>query len=543
MNSGDSAEVTISNGKFKDNDINESIIFNDGKSCTVEKTILEKHPFNTIINKSDLTFISPKIKDEGKTILNEKYILIKKFTDVLEDKIYGDGIVENKPQFKEFDFGYLDKKIHESKTNEIMLEEDITFENYETDYYEGGIELDIDNLIIDGNGHTIDAREKTRIFYCTGKDITLKNLTLKNGHSHKNYDNPINSNGGAIKINHDVNLTLKNCKFINNTSEEDGGAIYNRYGELFVSGSTLSGNRAENGHGGVIYNDGGESSVSDSTLKENTAWMGGAISNIGVLSVFGSTLTGNIAKIENGGAIYNNGKLFVFDSTLQGNIAHGKKVYDGGVAIYNSEGTLIVSDSTLSENRAEKGDGGVIYNNKGDLTLSDSTLTGNTAHFGGAICNNEGKSAVSDSTLKENTAFGGGAIYNNRNMLTVSDSTLTGNTSKTDGGAISNSGGELIVSDSTLIDNISQEDGGAINISHGTDLTLKNCKFINNISQEHGGAISNSWGTLIVSRSALEGNTTEFKGGAIYLDENSKYESNHCTFKDNKPDDVYEEKD
>ena len=493
VNSGDSANFSISRGEFKDNDIKESIIFNNGKSGTVEKTIFEKHPFNTIINKSNLILINPKIKDGGKLILNEMYILIRKSSERLENKIYGEGIVENesKFEFKEFDFTYLDKKIHENKTKEIILEEDISFENYEIDYYEGGIELDIDNLVIDGNGHSIDAQDKTRIFYCTGKNITIKNLILKNGHSHKNYDNPFNDNGGAIKINHDANLTIKNCKFINNTSEWNGGVISNS----------------------------GELTVSDSTLTENMAkWIGGAIENSwGTVTVSGSTLHGNSAQ-GHGGAIYNDGgTLTVYDSTLTENTSQ-----DGGGAIHNFyNGVLTVSDSTLAENTAQ-GDyssGGAIENSGGTVTVSGSTFTGNIAERSGGAMDNDSKGE-----------------------LTVSGSTFTGNTAKVDGGAIGNSkSGELTVFDSLLIGNIAERDGGAI--YNNGELTVSDSTLTGNTA-DYGGAIYNWKGTLTVSGSTLDGNTAEKHGGAIYLDNDSKkYESNNCTFKENKPNDVYEEKD
>ena len=35
----------------------------------------------------------------------------------------------------------------------------------EIENYVTGILIDVDNIVIDGNGHTIDAKGKTRIFY------------------------------------------------------------------------------------------------------------------------------------------------------------------------------------------------------------------------------------------------------------------------------------------------------------------------------------------------------------------------------------------
>jgi predicted outer membrane repeat protein len=44
-----------------------------------------------------------------------------------------------------------------------------------------------------------------------------------------------------------------------------------------------------------------------------------------------------------------------------------------------------------------------------------------------------------------------------------------------------------------------------------------------------------------VTETRFTGNTAQNDGGAIYLNEPKKYESENCNFKDNKPDDVYEE--
>ena len=230
------------------------------KNCTVEKCIFENNTSDNIINKSDLILISPKIKDERKTILNEieGHIVIKNECKKMLNQIYGDGEVEcghkEPPADKGFDFGYLDEKIHKNASKEISLNEDICLETYERDYYEGGIELDIDDLVIYGNGHTIDAMDKTRIFIITGKNITLKNITFKNGHSHKNYDNPNNNHGGAIKVNHSSNLKIENCKFINNSSEEYGGAIHN-LSKLIIKESLFTKNIAKE-DGGAIQNKG-----------------------------------------------------------------------------------------------------------------------------------------------------------------------------------------------------------------------------------------------------------------------------------------------
>lgn len=60
-------------------------------------------------------------------------------------------------------FKYLYDLIH-SGIKEINLDSDIVLNSEEKSDFLNGIKLDIDDLVINGNGHTIDACGKTRIF-------------------------------------------------------------------------------------------------------------------------------------------------------------------------------------------------------------------------------------------------------------------------------------------------------------------------------------------------------------------------------------------
>ena len=157
---------------------------------------------------------------------------------------------------------------------------------------------------------------------------------------------------------------------------------------------------------------------------------------------------------------------------------------------------MTIAKSTFTENAAHKcnteytrgGDGGAIYNYKSKITITESTFTKSTAYSGGAVYNDNGELRIIESAFTENARpVWGGAIYNDEGELMINDSTLTGNTAA-DGGAIYDLG-ELTITESTLVEN------------------------------------------------------TAGDGGAIFIGRRSKkYKSENCTFKDNKPDDVYEEK-
>ena len=385
----DGANLTIFYGEFVGNNVGKSVIINYSEFCSIENTTFENNLSDNsinIINYSELTLIIPKIKDKGKTILNQKYILIKKSSPELENRIYGEGTVEivgNPPNEDKFDFRYLDKKIRESNTKEIILDQDIKFENYERDYYEGGIELNIDNLVIDGNGHTIDGAEKSRIFIITGKNIILKNIIFKNGYSYKNYDNSLNNPGGAIKINHMGSLTIENCEFNKNISEEYGGVIY-AAGELNIIKSIFNWNTADS-LGGAIYNKSTKLNIKESTFSSNMAMDkdGGAIYNdSGEFHITKSTFNWNTAK--NGGAIYNDsGEFHITKSTFTENTI----VQWGGGAIYNASGKLNIIESSFDKNMASfDGSGGAIYNYGDEIIISKSAFSKNVAkHNGGAI--------------------------------------------------------------------------------------------------------------------------------------------------------------
>jgi hypothetical protein len=166
------------------------------------------------------------------------------------------------------------------------------------------------------------------------------------------------------------------------------------------------------------------------TCTGGNSTFGGGINNDGTLSVTNSTLTGNSAPGGFGGGINNHGTLSVTNSTLTGNSAPGG--FGGGI---RNHGTLSVTSSTLTGNSAIHG-GGIFNGGFGEdshavLTVIQSTLSGNTATHGGGISNDDTLTLI-QSTLTGNSAIeGAGGGINGWRTFTVSNCIVAGNTANT----------------------------------------------------------------------------------------------------------------
>lgn len=229
--------------------------------------------------------------------------------------------------FREFE------ELINSGADEITLTEDVILEDGEEEKYEEGIEIIKNNLIIDGDNHAIDGCMKVPLLIINASNIILKNILFKN--SYCEYS-------GAAVDNRD-NLTIEDCRFVDNSSDEYGGAIYSASNsKLSIRKSIFKKNRAD--YGGAIYMD------SDS-----------------VLNLDGSLFESNSSEFE-GGAIYNKSRLLIYGSLFDKNTS-----FKGG-AIYN-EYVLNVKSSEFRNNIASDGNH-IESENEENLSISDCNFRG-----------------------------------------------------------------------------------------------------------------------------------------------------------------------
>ena len=305
----DSGLANISYTKFE-NENGEFLIYSNNANVKIQKFKSDKTPFE-------------------KRIYNNGNLDIKIF-----EKEKNGVVIYSLAQENNFDYihnqnGFedLEKLINES-SNELLFNEDFILQSHEQEFYEGGIELCQDGLVIDGQNHIIDANNLSRIFYITGRDITLKNIIFKNGKYF--YTNFIleTSGGATISTIHDTSITIINCKFIENYSDVSGGSIANK-GDLTIKNSIFDKNFAIN-YGGAIYNN-GSLDIYDTDFRNNNGYTGGAIYNDDFIYLNTVNFENNIARFQ-AGAILNKSNLKAIDCDFKKNSAQ----QDSGGAINNT---------------------------------------------------------------------------------------------------------------------------------------------------------------------------------------------------------------
>ncbi len=334
-------------------------------------------------------------------------------------------------------------------------------------------------------------------------------------------DNTTNFTGGGIALIDGGSLTLSNSLISGNTSARDGGGItlqsITANVEGTVSNSTITGNTAQQFTGGGILNiafGAGTSAtltVQGCTINGNTAPAGGGVSNEINQGASSATIA-NTSLLQNkavgngpggsalGGALNNVGSMSVTNSILTGNLALGTAGGDGfstgsygeGGGI-NSEGPLTVTDSVFLNNQAI---GAPLVAGALPSELSGSP--------GGAICEVFSSAIISNSTFIRNQAVGafglsgspgsegdGGAVAIISGVLTLSNSTFLLNSAVGGAGGAASPGGAGV--------------GGAIDLLDSS-ATISKSTFSLNVALGGAGGVGASGGAGIGGAIDVGGN-------------------------------------
>lgn len=289
----------------------------------------------------------------------------------------------------------------------------------------------LDQLVIAGNNHTIDAQDHGRVLDVQSvKQLTMRDLTLRGGQVVSDV-NGIEYWGGGLRYycgeGQSCTGVLSNVTLVNNQAVEGGGvALYcyvdttcsatlinsvvvgneaqagggittgfdeeNFAYSLQLINSVVEGNRAE--EGGGIRLRGAAFAAINSTIRDNHATAGGGLAMIAgsyILrsTVVGSTISENVATLRGGGIYARSAdpgdvNLTLTNSTISGNQVTESAGVGGGIAISATYGTKVdLRNSTLANNNAQSG-AGIYFALEDDsfapptlVTLGNSLIAGN----------------------------------------------------------------------------------------------------------------------------------------------------------------------
>jgi hypothetical protein len=305
-----------------------------------------------------------------------------------------------------------------------------------------------------------------------------------------------------------------------------------------ITASAISGNTAYGEGGGLIDFATGLFNLTNSQVIGNAAHFsnaGGLYTNALNVTISGSTISGNAAFSQGGGlADFGAGGQF----TLSNSVVTGNTAVNVGGGIYTSDNTVWISGSTISGNSAGDAGGGIcdFSSTTGTFTLTSSAVSNNLVSFvtqsssgGGGIYTSAGTVQLTRSVLSGNRALdvNGGALFDNTAaVITLANTTLTNNTASGDGGGLDVLGGKVILTNvnpdhttgpgSVVSGNVAGGQGGGFGgASNGVNLT--GSQVLNNRAELSGGGFyDGDIGFVILNYSLVSGNVSGRDGGGFF---------------------------
>lgn len=227
------------------------------------------------------------------------------------------------------------------------------------------------SISIEGNGHYLDALNKSRILnFTNARDIIVHNITFKNGF--------LGGNGGAVYLTNSSNISFIDCTFINNFATS-GGAVFSDLSIVhFVNCSFVNNSARE---AGAVFTEYSLSDFKDSLFINNNACntSGAIFSLCTVNSIDGCEFLNNSVngKTPFGGAIafihyesnISNSKFI--NNSINGEYGYASSIFNYG--ILNINNTQIRDNKQNTKNKIDN----TIYTSNGKVNLENSIIENN----------------------------------------------------------------------------------------------------------------------------------------------------------------------
>ena len=446
-----------------------------------------------------------------------------------------------------------------------------------------------DDIVINGNGHFIDALGMCRIFDISSGNVVLNNIRFTNGNVYGKDSTSRNKTDGGAIFAYGGNVDINNCNFYNNTAESGGAFACVNMTTIDIQNSIFANNTAEE-YGGAIHFSNGTITpkyirISKSTFISNSATNGGAVGNHDLnCNIYNSIFINNSAMNGGGVEYYSDTNCSVYNcifinntctSNGAGLFTHTSNSVIDNCTFYNNHGWLggalecydlfnitvtncrfnhntvgsiggaisitsqqgLVSYCNFTNNNAKQGGAiycGSNYNNFTNCIFINNTATdlGGAFVFGGRYTN------ILNSVFNNNSARLGGAIYGGARYCIIGNSNFTNNYANTAGALYLSSSSYSNITKCIFTRNTAKvDDGGAVRYSGSNNFNILDSIFTYNIAPNNGGAINGRGNEGVISGSTFMYNNAS-SGSAVYWDGTGSSVRN-SKFLDNKAKSAY----
>ncbi|HEU0295881.1 MAG TPA: choice-of-anchor Q domain-containing protein [Anaerolineales bacterium] len=279
--------------------------------------------------------------------------------------------------------------------------------------------------------------------------------------------------------------------------------------ETFATQSGTSTLDGQNARRGITVNSGVTSAVDHFALQNgNVTGNGGGILNAGTLMFTNSSISNSTAGSGTGSAIYNmsGGVLTLDHSSVDHNGSPGICFVIANEGIFSANNSVIEENITTTIYCASI----IVINYSGTMTMTQTAVKNNPT--GGGIYN-YATLLMNDSVVSGNVGTdASGGIYSYGGILTVNNTTISGNTTSNGGGIFLGGGGTARLSNVTISNNTANTGGGIYNSpSSPTDVILKNTILAGNTAFSIGSDCNGNVGSAGYN---LIGNTSNCNFGA-----------------------------
>lgn len=376
---------------------------------------------------------------------------------------------------------------------------------------------------------------------------------------------------GGGKPNNMPLLTINGCKFYNNKTDNDAGALRLEGNFTFSEAqSEFYGNTAGRGGAIQIWGYSGGDAITQGTLNQyindrvychdNTANQGGALyicydspcslPNGMTINTYldGCIFKNNTANWQGGAICLNNSqsnkwnlKLYLDKATFTGNnvTSSFNGNTSGGGALhtwnFNVESRAGAAGCTFTNNKSNYWGGAIFAEGASKVTLDNLTFTGNESDvngsYGGAIFGTGGNVSFDIKTVNidklVSSTSGGGIYLKDGAKCKISNATITNCKSNGSGGGIHLENGSSLEIVSGKINNNHANGGtGGGVCAIGSSFTMGNGEINENTASSHGGGV---YFTNDVSSNA-SARTFQFSGGSISNNKSDGFGGGVCLY-------------